>query len=241
MAVKENIITLSNVSKTFDDLEVIGDVSLKIDEGEIVCVFGPSGSGKTTLIRIMAGLLKPDSGTVNSKYRFPGSKLGYMSQGNSLLPWRTAHENVKLALELTGRKNFHDADRALKSVRVEKFKDYYPATLSGGQLQRVNLARTLVLEPKLLLLDEPLSALDLVAKDELSKMIKNYVKTQKAGALLITHSPEEAVIFASKIHILTQPPSRIYKSFDVAKLGKDAYETVSKALFEAMRAGKNEE
>lgn len=232
---ENNIISLSSISKTFDDLEVIRDISLSVNEGEIVCILGPSGSGKTTLLKIIAGLEKVNKGTVQSIIKFPSKKLGYMSQADSLLPWRTAHGNIKLALELIGKKNFQEVETALKSIQLEKFRDYYPSELSGGQCQRINLARTLILNPKLLLLDEPLSSLDIVVKNDLSVIIKSYVKNNNAGALIVTHSVGEALTLADTIHILTNSPAVISKSFNVKKLGDKAYNTISDALQKAIR------
>lgn len=241
MANKESIITLNQVSKSFDNLEVIKDISLSVDEGEIVCILGPSGCGKTTLLKIIAGLEKANSGKIQAITKFPSKKLGYMSQADSLLPWRTAYENISLALELTGKKNYKAVDEMLKTIQLEKFRNYYPSSLSGGQCQRINLARTLVLNPKLLLLDEPLSALDVVVKNDLSKIIKNHIKNTNTGAFVVTHSVEEAIALADKIHILTQIPAVISQSFDVSKLGNNAYNVISEALQKAIMVSKYEE
>ncbi len=216
-----SVVTVKNITKNFNRLKVLDDVSLSLDKGKITCVLGPSGCGKSTLLKIIAGLETPSKGKIVADISLPGKAVGYMSQEDSLLPWKTAEQNVSLAMELIGVKNHRQAMKMLKLVHLARFFRFYPAELSGGQRQRVSLARMLSIVPQLLLLDEPFSALDIVVKNELAQIIRNYVLEHQAAALMITHSVEEALLLADRIVILSPRPACVTEVIDVQDSKRD--------------------
>ena len=195
-------------------LSIFEDISLDLTPGKITCLLGASGSGKTTLLKILSGLDSNYQGKIESGLKLPGFEVGYLSQNERLLPWRSALGNVALGLELSGRNKptaRKAAWTALTDVGLGDFANHYPSQLSGGMKQRVLLARTLALKPKLLLLDEPMSNLDILARRDLSLLIKKYARAHHAATLVVTHSVEEACFLADHIMILTRCPGRIFK------------------------------
>jgi NitT/TauT family transport system ATP-binding protein len=195
--------------------EVIGEVSFSLAKGEIVSLVGPSGCGKTTLLNMLSGLSLPTRGSV----RWHGKVLtdvpkgiGYMLQKDMLMTWRTALANVTLGLEMSGMpraRREQKAHQMLGKVGLAQFFDHYPNALSGGMRQRVALARTLVNEPEVLLLDEPFAALDFQTKMVLESDMTKLVRSEGRSVLLITHDVEEAVSISDRVIVLTHRPSRI--------------------------------
>ena len=244
------LLQASNIAKQFrkdkgDILPVVGNIDLALHEGEIVCLLGASGSGKTTLLRILSGLDAPDHGSVQSDIKRPGQQFGYLSQSDRLLPWRTIVSNVMLGLELLGRSKdtaMQAALAALKQVGMEAFANHYPAQLSGGMQQRILLARTLSLQPRLLLLDEPMSSLDVLARRELASLIKGYTRTHQAATLVVTHSVEEACFLADRILLVTRAPAKLHKEIYISDTKGDglfrgeAMDTVMRELWAALGA-----
>jgi NitT/TauT family transport system ATP-binding protein len=194
---------------------VIGEVSFSLRAGEIVSIVGPSGCGKTTLLNLLCGVLQLSAGSVVWRGRpldgMP-ERVGYMLQKDLLLPWRTAVGNVKLGLELKGlsraqcRMRAHDM---LHKVGLTAFHEYYPAALSGGMRQRVALARTLVTDPEVLLLDEPFAALDFQTKLLLEGDMARLVRGEGRSLLMITHDVEEAVSLSDRVVVLSHRPANI--------------------------------
>jgi NitT/TauT family transport system ATP-binding protein len=200
---------------------VIADVSFALRPGEIVSIVGPSGCGKTTLLNLLCGLLPLSAGRVAWRGRplagMP-QRVGYMLQKDLLLPWRTALANVTLGLELQGLPRAEREDRAhamLRTVGLARFHDYYPATLSGGMRQRVALARTLVTDPEVLLLDEPFAALDFQTKLLLESDMARLVRSEGRALLMITHDVEEAVSLSDRVLVLSHRPSRVCAVHDI--------------------------
>lgn len=217
------ILSIENLSKSFSDedgnsLPVLDGLTLSLSRGKITTVLGASGCGKTTLLKLLAGLKSPDGGSINSKLTRPGRDIGYLQQSERLLPWRSVLENVALGLELTGEdkaKALIKSRALLEEVGMLDFSSVYPSQLSGGMTQRVLLARTLITEPLLLLLDEPLGQLDIVARKELASTIRDYVHEHAAAALLVTHSVEEAVFISDVVFTLSRRPSKIVERFNL--------------------------
>lgn len=210
---------LENVSKSFGsgDLKtpVLSGVNLRIQEGEFVAIVGFTGSGKTTLINLVNGLLLPDSGEVLLKGRpitGPGPDRGVIFQNYSLLPWLTVYQNIKLAVDEV----FPGFSKKEKDAHIKKYiamvhltaaLDKRPAELSGGMRQRVSVARALAMNPEVLLMDEPLSALDALTRGTLQKEIVNIWSQNKKTALLITNDVDEGIIMADRIIPLTPAPN----------------------------------
>lgn len=217
------IIEVHQVRKTFkkdatQDLLVLDQIDLSIHPGEIVALLGTSGSGKSTLLRIIAGLIEPSSGQVafeGESVKGPVSGVGMVFQSFALMPWMTVLENVEIGLEAKGVSVQERRERALRAidmVGMDGFESAYPRELSGGMRQRVGIARALVIEPKVLLLDEPFSALDILTADNLrNDLLRLWMKkhTQMQSMLLVTHNIEEAAVMADRILIFGHNPGSI--------------------------------
>src|SRR5215218_8586498 len=196
------------VRKVYDDgwreVPVIADLSFTLQAGTIVSIVGPSGCGKTTLLNVLSGLIHLSAGSISwygKPLRGMPPQVGYMLQKDLLFPWRTALANVTLGLEITGVARADAKQRAhilLDQLGLQGFSGHYPATLSGGMRQRVALARTLVNDPEVLLLDEPFAALDFQTKLLIEGDTARLVRNQHGAALLITHDVEEAVSLSDR-------------------------------------------
>jgi len=196
------MIRFEKVSKAFDSLEVLRDFSLHIATGQIVGVVGPSGSGKTTILKLITGIQTPDSGTVTVA---PGI-LGYVFQEPRLLPWRTALDNVAVPLRAQGKTKTEAREAAahwLERVELGGFERYHPAELSGGMAQRVALARAFAVEPRILLMDEPFSGVDVTLKGSLMDILESIIRERKPTVVYVTHELTEALRLADRIVELT--------------------------------------
>jgi NitT/TauT family transport system ATP-binding protein len=224
--IAEPPLVVEHVAKSYEldgrIVPVIGDLSLTLKEGEIISIVGPSGCGKTTLLNTLCGLLTPDSGRIRWHGREVAGQpqnVGYMLQKDLLLPWRTALKNTMLGLEIRGVAPAEAEDRSramLDQLGLHGFADHYPSTLSGGMRQRVALARTLVNEPEVLLLDEPFASLDFQSKLLIENDTVGLVRQGRRSLLLITHDIEEAVSLADRVIVLSKRPTRIKSVYDIA-------------------------
>ena len=218
------LIQVEQVSKRFPlpadkgTFSVLSDVSLSVRAGEVVALLGRSGSGKSTLLRIMAGLTKPSEGQVLSHgapLRGPSSNLAMVFQSFALLPWLTVQQNVELGLvaRQCGRQERRTrALQAIDMVGLDGFENAYPRELSGGMKQRVGIARAFVLQPEVLLMDEPFSALDVLTAENLRGEIDDLWNTgsfPSRSILIVTHNIEEAIFLADRVVILSSNPGRI--------------------------------
>jgi len=205
---------LNHVSKGFGGPPVLSDVSLTIERGEFVAIVGYSGSGKTTLVSLIAGLQKPDAGTVklnDLEITEPGPDRGVVFQNYSLLPWLTVFENIALAVDqvfpnFSAEKRLQHVEKYIAMVNLTKARDKKPAQLSGGMRQRVSVARALAMDPQILLLDEPLSALDALTRSTLQDEIERIWEADKKTVVLITNDVDEALLLADRIVPLTPGP-----------------------------------
>lgn len=225
-----------NFKQNGTDLPVLEAVDLSIRPGEIVCVLGASGSGKTTLLRLLAGLEMPDTGTIDGSTARPGRAVGYYAQNDRLLPWRNIADNVALGLELfgtTATEAHQTALTLLQQVGLSNFAAHYPHQLSGGMQQRVLLARTLALQPSLLLLDEPTGNLDVLARREMAQLVRDYVYRHSAGAFVVTHSVEEACFLADRILLMTRRPAHIAREIILTN-HQDDMDNVMRALLDVL-------
>ena len=209
---------VKNVRKGYgpawDRTEVLHDINLEIEQGEFVAIIGYSGAGKTTLMSLLAGLLQPDAGTVKLEgkvMRGPGPDRGIVFQNYSLLPWLTVYENVALAVDQvfpkwTAPQRRTHAEKYIRMVSLTPAMDKVPRELSGGMRQRVSVARTLALNPHILLLDEPLSALDALTRATLQDEISRIWQEERKTVVLITNDPDEAILLADRVIPLTAGP-----------------------------------
>lgn len=205
---------------------VLQDINLTVRQGETIVFLGPSGCGKTTLLRLIAGLIEPDEGAilVNGAPPQPGIGSAMMFQSFRLLPWKTVWENIAFALpHLSAKQCAAQVAKAIAQVGLQRFADYYPAQLSGGMRQRVALARALVVEPELLLMDEPFASLDAQSRELmqaetllLTEMQIEKAETEaKATLLFVTHSVDEALIMGDRIVLMAPRPGRIHEIINV--------------------------
>jgi NitT/TauT family transport system ATP-binding protein len=220
------ILSLSEVSFSYHQLsgetKALEHISFDVNPGEFIAIVGPSGCGKSTLLSLIAGLLLPEEGHIllNGKPLAAGSsRIGYMLQKDHLFEWRSILKNILLGPEIQGTLNsdtISKAKRMLKTYGLDAFADDKPSQLSGGMRQRAALIRTLIMEPELLLLDEPFSALDyqtrLTVADDIWKIIKQEQKT----AILVTHDLSEAVSMADRILVLSLRPGRLVNDLSVS-------------------------
>jgi ABC-type nitrate/sulfonate/bicarbonate transport system ATPase subunit len=202
-------------------LAVLDNVRLEIPRGGFLALLGPSGSGKSTLLNLLAGLEAPDRGFVEIAGAAPGAPppIAYMQQKDLLLPWRTVWDNILLAPELRGGAERARAEPAarewLRAFRLERFRDAYPAQLSGGMRQRVALIRTLLCEQPILLLDEPFGALDALTRRRLQAHLLNVWESLGKTVVLVTHDVEEALLLSTRIVLLCGQPGRIVEEIEI--------------------------
>ena len=202
-------VSVKEVRRVFDNCVVALDgVSIEVESGEFLAILGPSGSGKSTLLRLIAGLDRPQAGTV------AGDRLdlAYVFQDAHLLPWRNVLRNVALPLELRGGlQDGRDraAQRAVEQVGLADAIDRYPAQLSGGMRMRASLARALITDPSLFLLDEPFAALDEITRHRLDEQLRDLWARRKMTVIFVTHSINEAVFLAQRAVVLSRRPGRV--------------------------------
>jgi NitT/TauT family transport system ATP-binding protein len=194
---------------------VLDGVSFSVPENQFVCLLGPSGCGKTTLLRIVAGLTEADSGSVavdGTPVSRPGSDRALVFQNYGLLPWRTVLGNVEFGLEVQGAaraRRRQIARDVIGRVGLTGFEHYYPHQISGGMQQRVALARALAKDPKVLLMDEPFAAVDMLTREMLQLELLRIWATTKTTVLFVTHSIEEAILLSDRVIVMGARPGRI--------------------------------
>lgn len=199
----------------------LSDLTFSVEEGEFFVIVGPSGCGKSTLLSLLSGLIPVEEGTIRlSQSPLAGhqTKIGYMLQKDHLFEWRTVYRNVVLGLEIQKKEtpeNVEHVEQMLKDYGLFAFKDSRPSELSGGMRQRAALIRTLALDPSLLLLDEPFSALDYQTRLNVCDDVYKIIKKEKKTAILVTHDLSEAVSMADRILILSKRPAKIRRILPV--------------------------
>lgn len=218
-------ISVSGVEKRFtnpqgETVTALSDINLKIEPGSFVSLIGPSGCGKSTLLRLIAGLIHPDTGTLtldDDMIAKPGSDRGFMFQEHTLFPWLNIYENVAFGLRARGiyRERAKDVQEIIELVGLAGFEKYYPHQLSGGMCQRASLARALVGRPKVLLLDEPLGALDAFTRMNMQDEILRIWKENDMTMVMVTHDVDEAIYLSDQIVVMTPRPGRITKTVNV--------------------------
>ena len=235
---RKEILKFENVSLTYhtkdDEILALDNISFSVYEGEFVAIVGPSGCGKTTLLSLISGILKPSQGRIildgrnicepkskekNKKQKQQNAEIGYMFQRDQLFDWRTIWKNVTLGLEIQGRKGDKEIEeklgKLLDKYGLGPFKNKKPTQLSGGMRQRVALIRTLALDPKLLLLDEPFSALDFQTRLSVCNSVSEIIEDEKKTAILVTHDIAEAISMADRIIILKARPGSVKRIVEV--------------------------
>lgn len=208
----DTILEIKNLSHSYHNLEgetlALSQLSFSMSKGEFISIVGPSGCGKSTLLSLICGLMKPEEGTVE----LHGKQMGYMLQKDHLLEWRSIYKNIVLGLEIRHMLTTETKQKVqdyLTQYGLADFANARPSELSGGMRQRVALIRTLILEPDLLLLDEPFSALDYQTRLNVADDIGQIIRQEKRSAILVTHDLSEAISLGDKVLVLTQRPASI--------------------------------
>lgn len=220
MAENKVVLELDHVSKSFAKVEhddvtnALHDISVTMESGEFISLVGPSGCGKSTILRLVAGLIFPTLGkvTVNGKeIDGPSPERGMVFQKPTLFPWLTVEKNIAFSLEMQGKLKGNEdrVKRMLDIIGLEQFKDDYPAQLSGGMAQRVALVRSLINQPEILLLDEPLGALDAFTRMNMQDEILDMWSRRRQLVLMVTHDVDEAIYMGTRILVMDSAPGRI--------------------------------
>ena len=223
---------LEGVSKKFAGAShnALENIKLEVFQKDFLSIVGPSGCGKTSLLKMMCGLIRPSSGTINwPTSNFQNSpenpaNLSYVFQEPNLLPWMNVYENIKLPLKIV-REDMYSADEKIYEiinlVGLQGFEGYYPRQLSGGMSMRVSIARALVTQPKVLLMDEPFSALDETRRFELSQEILKIKKEKNLTVIYVTHSIYESVYLSDRIYVMQPNPGKVFEEFDFSGIEKN--------------------
>ncbi len=239
------VLTLKGVSKTFvasSPLRVLEDIDLSIYQGEFVSLIGPSGCGKSTLLAVLAGLLKPTTGSTHFTDHPDKTLLGevaYMPQKDLLLPWRSLLDNTIIGMELRGWDRTTSRRRALDlfpTFGLAGFEDYYPANVSGGMRQRAAFLRTLLADRSILLLDEPFGALDALTRANLQVWLLALWESLETTIVLVTHDVEEALLLSDRICVMTKRPGYIKEIITVPWTRPRNFSIVTTPEFTAMRS-----
>lgn len=218
------ILQVESLSKTFEgtnngDLLAIANISFRVLPGEFLCIVGPSGSGKTTLLQLLAGLMPPTRGQIRlagTLLTKPQPEISIVFQKPNLMPWRTVLDNVLLPLQIQGvsaAEAQHRGQEVLALVGLSEFALAYPKQLSGGMEQRVAVARALIQQPQILLLDEPFGALDALTRERLNLELLRLWQNRNLTALMVTHNIREAVFLADRVLVLSPRPATISAEF----------------------------
>ncbi|MDR0919043.1 MAG: ABC transporter ATP-binding protein [Oscillospiraceae bacterium] len=223
--VSDTILNIKSLNRTYIDdsgntVEALKDFNLSVRRGEFVSVIGSSGCGKTTLLRLIAGLDKPESGELildGEKITEPASQCGYVFQQGSLFPWLTVEKNIAAGLKArkTYKENKGEVARYIDLIGLKGFEKSFPHQISGGMAQRVAIARALINNPSVLLLDEPMGALDSFTRADIQDKLLELWKKNKITMLLVTHDVDEAIYLSDRIVIMTPRPGRIEKIIEV--------------------------
>lgn len=217
----DGLIELSGVSVSFGSrakdqkVEALRGVDLEVEAGRFVCIVGPSGCGKSTVLNMIAGLLRPTTGSVKyggHEVAAVNTKTGYITQRDTLLPWRTLEDNIGLALEIEGQPKSRRAPQVaamIDRVGLSGFERLYPSQLSGGMRKRATLARTLIYKPETLLMDEPFGAVDAILRVSLHAMLMELWERESLTIVFVTHDLDEALLLADEIVVFGRAPGQV--------------------------------
>ncbi|NLI89839.1 MAG: ABC transporter ATP-binding protein [Epulopiscium sp.] len=204
---------IKNINKSFNNLEVLKDISLNFKEEEITCILGPSGCGKSTLLNIITGIITDYNGEVVG---FNNKEISFIFQEDRLVPWLTVYDNIRLVL-----KDKYNEDQIHKRIHeylyltgIEDYMYYYPSSLSGGMKQRASIARALTFGGDLIIMDEPFKSLDIKSKLQILKDFKEIVQTAKSTVIFVTHDIDEAIEIGDSIYLLSDKPTYIKKAWN---------------------------
>jgi NitT/TauT family transport system ATP-binding protein len=199
---------IKDLNKKFDNLTLFSDFDIHFEESTITCILGPSGCGKTTLLNIIGKIVEPQSGSLIG---FENKVLSYIFQEPRLLPWKTVRGNIEFVLEenLSRSEKRRQAEELIRLVDLENFASYYPSQLSGGMRQRVSIARAFACHSDIILMDEPLSGLDITLKQSMINWFSGIWRTDRRTVIFVTHNVDEALMLGNEIVVLSKAPVQI--------------------------------
>ncbi len=230
----QNKILLQNISKSFDGMKILEDISFKVNKGELVSIVGPSGSGKSTIFNIITKLTDVDDGTININ-----GKVSYMYQKDMMVPWKKVIDNIAMPLVLNGMKKNEARKTVEKYIDIfglQGFQYKYPTQLSGGMKQRANFLKTYLTSDDIMLLDEPFGALDSITRGNLQRWLVDLKKRTNSTILFITHDIDEAILISDRVYVISEKPAVIKGEIQVG-LPWESYEEIalSKEFIEIKR------
>ena len=203
----QNKLTISNINKSYDGVQVLKDITMEVKSGELVSILGPSGSGKSTLFNVITNLIKSDSGEVKVN-----GKVSYMYQKDTMVPWKKVIDNIGIPLVFKG-KSKKEARKIvaqyMKQFGLKGFESKYPSMLSGGMKQRANFLKTFLTSNDIMLLDEPFGALDSITRSNMQQWLLDIKKNMNSTILLITHDVDEAVLLSDRVYVISEKPAVI--------------------------------
>lgn len=220
-AVKEPKIVVDKVDKIFEKHVILKEFDLRIPPGQFLCIVGPSGCGKTTLINLLAGFDRPTRGEIRidgSLVDMPGPERGIVFQQYALFPWLTVEQNVGFGLKMRGTsvtERRREVMKYLQLVGLEHYTEFFPKQLSGGMMQRAAIARAWIMQPTVLLMDEPFGALDAITRGELQQELLRWWQSQRQTVVFITHDIEEALILGERVIVMSSQPGSIQVDLSV--------------------------
>lgn len=203
----QNKILLKNISKSFEDMEILKDINIEVNEGELVSILGPSGSGKSTIFNILTNIINNDNGEVSTN-----GDLSYMYQKDMMVPWKKVIDNIGIPLIFKGKSKKEAREEVKKHIDefgLNGFEYKYPSQLSGGMKQRANFLKTYLTSNDIMLLDEPFGALDSMTRTKMQKWLLDLTKEMNSTILFITHDIEEAILLSNRIYIISEKPAVI--------------------------------
>lgn len=232
------VLNIKNIFFSYNEKLLLKNISLSLEEGEFLSIVGSSGCGKSTIIKLIAGIEKANSGTIECK------STGYMPQRDLLLPWRNILDNILLPMEINKKDLEEGKKRALeylKKLKLDEYKDAFPSELSGGMKQRISFLRTLFTEGEILLLDEPFSALDMITKEQLQKWLLEILKEFKKSIIFITHDINEAIFLSDRILVCKNSPLDSFEEFKITPNIKNSPEESMELKNKILKIIKGEE
>lgn len=232
------VLNIKNIFFSYNEKLLLKNISLSLEEGEFLSIVGSSGCGKSTIIKLIAGIEKANSGTIECK------STGYMPQRDLLLPWRNILDNILLPMEIN-KKNLEEGKKKaleyLKKLKLDEYKNAFPSELSGGMKQRISFLRTLFTEGEILLLDEPFSALDMITKEQLQKWLLEILKEFKKSIIFITHDINEAIFLSDRILVCKNSPLDSFEEFKITPNIKNSPEESMELKNKILKIIKGEE
>ena len=219
----QNKILIKNISKSFDNMEILKDINIEVNEGELISILGPSGSGKSTIFNILTNIISSDNGEININ-----GDISYMYQKDMMVPWKKVIDNIGIPLIFKGKNKKDSREEVKKHINdfgLSGFEYKYPSQLSGGMKQRANFLKTYLTSKDIMLLDEPFGALDSMTRRKMQRWLLDLTKEMNSTILFITHDIEEAILLSNRIYIISEKPA-IIKGEIIVNLPKARNENI---------------